>query len=246
MLMFVPSQAQASTIALQMIPGAGKHVPTAEHPPDSGKPQRRPPPQSALLVQAPPSPPASPAPALPLDPEPLPDPELPLDPEEPELPRDPELSLAASPGPELLEDPDPPPDPELLADPELPPELPSAEASSELTVLPLLEQPAAESMVHTATSGTTARWIDFMAGSSAGIRKTATPWPSRRTGEARGPAPGQRRTLQVRANEVFTRPMFSKPPSDVPTLSGRVRLLIELSRGRQACEREAEGGRPCR
>jgi hypothetical protein len=99
-----------------------------------------------LLVQVPPSPPASPAPELPLDPEPLPDPELPLDPEEPELPLDPELSLAAS-------------DLSLAASPE--PEL-------------LLEQPAAESMVHTATSGQTARRIGFMAGSSVGKSLMAT------------------------------------------------------------------------
>lgn len=97
--------------------------------------------------------PASPAPESRL----LEDPELLV---EPEPPLDPELPVA-------------PDDPELLADPELPPELPSADASSELTVLPLLEQPVAESTVHTATSETTARWIDFIAGSSAGTRKTA-------------------------------------------------------------------------
>jgi len=104
-------------------------------------------------VQVPPSPPASPAPELPLDPEPLPDPELPLDPEEPELPLDPELSMAAS---ELS-----------MAASEL-----SMAASPEPELL--LKQPAAESMVHTATSGPTARRIGFMAGSSVDKSLTAT------------------------------------------------------------------------
>ena len=109
-------------------------------------------------MQVLPSPAASPAPELPLDPELLPDPELPPDPEllpDPELPLDPE-------------------EPELPLDPEL-----SLAASPESELL--LEQPAAESTVHTATSGTTARRIGFIAGSSVGKKMTATPRRSRHT-----------------------------------------------------------------
>jgi hypothetical protein len=128
-----------------------------------------------LLVQLPPSPPA--APELPLDPELLPDPELPLD---PELLPDPELPL----DPELLPDPEPPLDPE---EPELPlaPALSPPLAASPESEL-LLEQPATESTVHTATSGATARRIGFIAGSSVGKGATATPRRSRHTGQARG------------------------------------------------------------
>jgi hypothetical protein len=92
-------------------------------------------------------------------------------------------SLPVSPAPELSLDPEPLPDPELPLDPEEPelpldPELSLAASTSPEPEL-LLEQPAAESMVHTATSGTTARRISFMAGSSVGTRMTATPRRSR-------------------------------------------------------------------
>ncbi len=163
-------------MALHVTWGAGKQVPVAAHPADSGKPQIAPVRQSASVVQVPDSSPASPAPEvlldpeLPLDPELLLDPELALDaelpPDDPDPPLDPEPALE----PELpLDDPEPPFDPELLLDPDPPldPELLlrllSAAASPKLNESPLPEQPMAHSAVHAATSGMTARAsIDFM------------------------------------------------------------------------------------
>ena len=145
-----------------MAPGVEKQVPVAEHPADSRKPQSSPLPQSALVVQVPPSPTAPEPlldPELPLeDPEPLLDPELPL--VDPEPPLDPELPLVDPDPhsirsyrwstrnrhsiPELpLEDPELPLDPEVPLDPELPPELLPAAASLELNETAVPEQPMA-------------------------------------------------------------------------------------------------------
>jgi hypothetical protein len=159
--MSVPSHAHARTMALHMTPGVRKHVPVAEHPADSRKPQRSPTPQSASVVQVPASAPG-PEPLLdpelplddpepPLDPEvPLDDPDPPLDPElpldDPDPPLDPELPLDPEPPldePEPPFDPEPPPDPELPLGPELLPEVLSAAASSEGNVTLLPEQPMA-------------------------------------------------------------------------------------------------------
>lgn len=62
MLMLVPSHAHASSTTLQIAPVFGRQVPTAEHPDNSGKPQRSPKPQSASVVQVPESAPV-PSPA---------------------------------------------------------------------------------------------------------------------------------------------------------------------------------------
>jgi hypothetical protein len=154
MLTSVSSHAQAKAMPLQMAPDAGKHLPVAEHPASSGKPHSLPAPQSVLVVQMPPSPPA---PELLLDPAPpLDDPDPPL----PELALEPTLPLD---DPELPIDREPPLDPGLPLDPELLPELSSAAASLKLNERPLPEQPMALSAAQTATSELTARAsIDFM------------------------------------------------------------------------------------
>jgi hypothetical protein len=129
--------------------GTGKQAPTAEHPSDSGKPQRLPAPHCTSAEQVP----ASPAPELLLDPE-LPDPEPLPDPEDPELVLDPELPPEVP----LDESAKPPLDPELV------PELLPAAASLELEAFPPLPQPAAN-----ATSSPRARLPCFI---------TLRGWPS--------------------------------------------------------------------
>jgi hypothetical protein len=151
MLKSVPSHAHARTMALHVMPGAGKQVPVALHRADSRKPQSSPVRQSVWVVQVRESPPASRAPEPLLDPElPPDDPDLPTDPElppdDPDPPTDPELPLEPELPPDEPEtpfDPELPPDPEPPFDPELLSELLSAAASLKLKESLLPEQPMA-------------------------------------------------------------------------------------------------------
>lgn len=139
---------------MQIAIGAGKHEPLAEHPAAVGKPQIRPDPHCASVVQCPPPPSRDPPlPLPPLLPPPLLLPELALPPELVPL-------LELAPLPELA------PPPELAAPPELAP-LPDPL----LLAPPLLVDPLPPSPPPSATAG---RNVDPPQPASA-VARVATP-----------------------------------------------------------------------
>jgi hypothetical protein len=171
MLMFVPSHAQASAIALQVTPGDSKQEPTAEHPADSRKPQICPLLQSPLVEQVPASVPA-----------PLLDPEPPLDPE------------LADPPLEVEPPDEPPPDePPLDAEPlpELDPEASSVSVGVGIGAVLMPEQPAPQSAVQTVTHETKAAEIHFMACAPGG---ESTRYPLDDSSRRRSSKRGRRRS----------------------------------------------------